>query len=784
LASVAVNFTTVSAKETLLPLGEKTTWKYLDAGDVAAEWQSPKFDDSKWKEGKSPLGYGEDNLGTTVEYGDDDDLKRITTYFRTKFSVDEKNLKSFEKIEIQIRCDDGAVIYINGKEVARPNMPAGKVAADTLSDSQLGGSAEEAFEGFILDVKTLQVGENIVAVEVHQGARSSSDLYLDVEVTGLSAGEGPKRDYLREGMAALAKRDFDTAARLFNEVDPKHPQYASIMAYVGYQVYIQQLDRTKEGLEFLQKAYDAKPGDKNIVRAYIKAHVSSGVLFKSEDIERVRPTKVAKEHEFLVTKPEFNDESRKLSREELEKDLDQLEHILANCFAYLELRDVDYRAALDAIRLSLAEENPVNSFELKIAKLISLFCDGHANVMHHPAQFLPTGYAPFAAGSHGDRIYLYDSSTKEFLDKDFPYVVSIDGKPIGKWLEVAGYIVVKESKQWHLRRSLSNLAFVNYIRAELGLPKAEKLVLQLQSADGKESKEMEVEVRSRMARETEFPRGENRLIDNVGYLRISQMTSSRRVLADLEGWMEKFRETDGLIMDVRGNGGGTKDILFTLFPYFMKPDQKMRVVELSTYRMPMKLSKPNPAGFMMSDMSARPITSKRWTSDEQRSQIQKFLDGFEPEWALPMSKFSQWHVLALDASNNPRAYYYDKPLVVLHDSGSFSAADIFVGAFEDHPNTTLMGQSTGGGNGWMDRYQLPNSRVGVVLCQSAKFRANGKPYDGLGIDPDVVMEATPQDRLGDKDSVLNAAVKRLRKPKTSPKEEAVEEAKEEAKEEA
>ncbi|MFT7640275.1 MAG: C-terminal processing protease CtpA/Prc [Pirellulaceae bacterium] len=763
LSFVALVDSALIAKEILLPRGEKSTWKYLDAGSAAAEWASPKFDDSKWKAGKSPLGYGERDLKTTVGYGDDANVKHITTYFRTTFSVEQKSLEAFEKIGIQIRRDDGAIVYVNGKEAARSNMPKGKVSERTLSAAQLGGSAETEFANHLIDVDMLKAGENTIAVEVHQGAASSSDLYLDVEIIGLGKGELPKRDYFREGIAALSQRDFAKATELFDQVDPAHPQYAEMMVYVGYQVYLQRLGRPQEGLALVKKGYDAAPANKNIVRAYIKAHVSSGVLFKAADIERVRKTKVAKEHEFLVSAPDLKDESRKLTRRELEADLDELEHILVNCFAYLELRDVDYRGALDAIRLSLGDENPVNSFELKIAKLISLFCDGHAGVMDHPAQFLPTGYAPFSAHSHSGRIYLCDSANSDFLDGDYPYVVSIDGQPIEKWLEVAGHIVVKESKQWHLRRSLDNLAYVNYIRAELGLPQKKEIALQLQSEDRKRSKEMEVAVQSRMRRAAEFPMGESRLIDNVGYLRIAQMTSSKSFLAEMEQWMAKFRDTDGLILDVRGNGGGTKSILFTLFPYFMKPDAPMRVVELSTYRMPMKLPKPNPAGFMMSNMSAQPITSERWTTDEQRSQVQKFLEGFKPEWALPMSKFSEWHVLALDASINPNAYYYDKPLIVLHDSGSFSAADIFVGAFEDHPNTTLMGEATGGGNGWMDRYLLPNSKVGVVLCQSAKFRANGKPYDGLGIDPDVKLEATPDDILGRGDSVLDAAVKRLQK---------------------
>ncbi len=61
----------------------------------------------------------------------------------------------------------------------------------------------------------------------------------------------------------------------------------------------------------------------------------------------------------------------------------------------------------------------------------------------------------------------------------------------------------------------------------------------------------------------------------------------------------------------------------------------------------------------------------------------------------------------------------------------------------------------------MDSYSLPNTGLGFVLCQSAKFLPTGEPYDGVGVAPDVVMEALPADILGGSDSVLDAALKRL-----------------------
>jgi len=752
------------AEVTLLERGSKTEWRYLDDGsDQEKDWSATDFDDSKWSKGKAPLGYGEDDQETELSFGDDKDEKHITTYFRTTFEVSEGQKEKIETLSLSIRRDDGAVVYLNGKEIVRTNMPRGSIEFDTLASSALPTGPESNYFDFKIGADQLaKDGSNVLAVEVHQASPRSSDLFLDLGIIGYAKGEGPKRDFYRDGLTAARNGDYETAAELLKQLPDDHENYAETMALLGYQIYAQALGRAEDGIPFVKKAYEKMPEDRRTLRAYLKTLILSGTLWDDKDIARERSTEIADEHKFLVTMPGIDsDPSRKIPREKLEADLDYLEHILTNCFAYLELRPIDYKAALDAIRVSLKDEMPVNSFELSVAKLISLFCDGHAGVGNHQSQYMLPGYAPFLASADGDRVFLHDG--EDFLDEDHPYVTAIDGKPIAEWLKVAGYTEVKESPQWNRRQSIGNLRYINHLRAELELVRAPFITLSLESEDGKDKVEKEVDLSRRLKRSMQFPKGDHRRIGDVGYLRIPSMVSSPRYLAELEAKMKDFEDTEGLIIDLRGNSGGTKSILFTLFPYFMKPDAPMKVVELSTYRLPVKLPAPPPQGFMQSDMSAQPVTSKRWTTDAQREQVKKFIAGFEPEWKLPMEKFSMWHVLALDASINPEAYYYDKPLIILHDAGTFSAGDIFLGAFEGHPNTTLMGEASGGGNGWMDRYILPNSGISVTLCQSAKFRPNGKPYDGVGVAPDVKMLPKPADILGESDTVLDAALTRLKK---------------------
>lgn len=676
-----------------------------------------------------------------------------------KINSDAK--EKIDQLRFHLRRDDGAIVYLNGKEVIRSNMPSGQVDFQTPAMTTLGGSSESRFVTYNVSPEYLaKDSTNLIAVEIHQAHPSSSDLYLDMEVKGYSQSEIPPRDFYREGFSAYNEGDLARAAELLSQLSDSHPRYAQTMAFLAHRIYCDGLGRAKDGLPFIKKAYQIAPQDRNVIQAYLRTHVLSGVLFDAEDITRQRVTEVADKHKFLVSKPSLG-RSPRLDRADLEKDLDYLEHILINCFAYLEIRDVDYKAALDAIRLSLDDETPINRFQLQIAKLISLFCDGHARIAAHESQYLTSGYAPFLAEDYQGRVFLFDGDKKDFVVRDFPYVRAIDGRPIEEWMRVAGYVVVKESAQWHRRHALANLRYVNYIRSELDLPLKPTMELEMESENGENRHTMRVSIRSQLPARLVRESRSIRRIGNVGYLPISAMTSDPAFLRKLDRWMNRFRDTNGLIIDLRGNSGGSKHILYRLFPYFVKHDAPLRVLEMSVFRKPMDLPKPAEGGFMRSDMSGQPVTSSRWKNDSQRQNIRDFISSYRTEWPLPNGKFSEWHVMALDASDNPSAFYYDKPLIILQDSGSFSAADIFLGAFEDHPNTTLIGQPSGGGNGWQEVFLLPNSGVRVVLCQSAKFRPNGKLYDGVGIQPDILIEATPQDVFGKSDTVLDAALKRL-----------------------
>lgn len=162
-------------------------WKYWDARKLpVGDWTSIGFDDSRWNTGQAPLGYGDRWIKTKVSYGDQTD-KHPVACFRYKFDI--KNPTGLTKIAGGIMSDDGAVIYLNGKEVFRRNLPDGLLEEQTRSTHAISGGDEQRYWVFLADAKLLKQGTNVVAVRVHQRSKTSSDLSMDMELRSVSSDE-------------------------------------------------------------------------------------------------------------------------------------------------------------------------------------------------------------------------------------------------------------------------------------------------------------------------------------------------------------------------------------------------------------------------------------------------------------------------------------------------------------------------------------------------------------------------------------------------------------------
>jgi len=162
-------------------IAKGTAWKYLDNGsDQGTAWKESAFNDSAWASGPGPLGYGDSHIVTTVNSGPSGN-RIITTYLRRTFNL--TGASAVQSLLLNIMRDDGVVVYINGTEVARQNMPAGTINHLTNAASIISGADETTyFPSNITALPTLNEGANTIAVELHQRDGSSSDLGFDLEM--------------------------------------------------------------------------------------------------------------------------------------------------------------------------------------------------------------------------------------------------------------------------------------------------------------------------------------------------------------------------------------------------------------------------------------------------------------------------------------------------------------------------------------------------------------------------------------------------------------------------
>ncbi|MCK9426186.1 MAG: CotH kinase family protein [Ignavibacteriaceae bacterium] len=160
--------------ETIITKGD--LWKYLvPASEPSSTWRFLGFDDAQWKSGASGFGFGDSDDATIVS-------QTNAIYIRKTFTVTD--IGNIDTAFLHVDYDDAFVAYLNGMEIARANIgtkgvpPVYTQTASTNHEAvmYLGGSPD-AFR--VANIRSLlKVGENVLAMQVHNINATSSDLTL------------------------------------------------------------------------------------------------------------------------------------------------------------------------------------------------------------------------------------------------------------------------------------------------------------------------------------------------------------------------------------------------------------------------------------------------------------------------------------------------------------------------------------------------------------------------------------------------------------------------------
>jgi hypothetical protein len=164
---------------------------------------------------------------------------------------------------------------------------------------------------------------------------------------------------------------------------------------------------------------------------------------------------------------------------------------------------------------------------------------------------------------------------------------------------------------------------------------------------------------------------------------------------------------NGLIIDVRDNGGGYLDLSEDLASYFFKNTTLTGYICHKTGNGHADFSKPT-------------------------------------EIKTSANKNLQWQ----------------RPVIILTNRMSFSATNAFVSRMKLAPNATIVGDKTGGGGGLPMSSEIPNGWM-VRFSSSPMFDANMNQIE-WGINPDVKVDLNPLDVANGYDTIIERAIKLLK----------------------
>ncbi len=153
-------------------------WRYFPGRTEAstpdhAAWRQPAFDDTSWASGPAPFFFGEPFTGTELT---DMAGHYSSVFLRQTFNVEDP--ANIGELTLHVLSDDGFIAWLNGREIARHNVPDGELSATALSSAPL--PEPLAYQDITVNTpwNQLVAGKNVLAVHAFNAALNSPDFIL------------------------------------------------------------------------------------------------------------------------------------------------------------------------------------------------------------------------------------------------------------------------------------------------------------------------------------------------------------------------------------------------------------------------------------------------------------------------------------------------------------------------------------------------------------------------------------------------------------------------------
>jgi carboxyl-terminal processing protease len=202
---------------------------------------------------------------------------------------------------------------------------------------------------------------------------------------------------------------------------------------------------------------------------------------------------------------------------------------------------------------------------------------------------------------------------------------------------------------------------------------------------------------------------------NIAYLEINWFIDD----AGLKALKENFAvasAADGLIIDIRQNGGGNDDNSHDL----------------------------------VKALADKPFQGSNWRTVDYKASYRS--------WNRPTG----WLRSPAPTFQPNPDLHYGKPVVVLISGRTYSAAEDFLVSFISSGRGKLVGETSGGSTGNPMLLRLPGGGMAFICTKDDSF-ADGRVFEGVGIAPDVTVKPTIADIRAGRDPVIEKAVAMLKK---------------------
>ena len=164
-------------EDQLLTFGSEWRWSYSDT-PPDGNWNTVGFDDSTWNLGPGEFGFGDTPKATIISSAPAP--RPLTSYYRRTVQIVDP--AAITGVDLKVIRNSGAVVYVNGVEVARTNMPAGPVTSETFAAGPVPVGERHLPFTFVVPASAFVAGTNTIAVEMHLNSRNQATAGFDLAI--------------------------------------------------------------------------------------------------------------------------------------------------------------------------------------------------------------------------------------------------------------------------------------------------------------------------------------------------------------------------------------------------------------------------------------------------------------------------------------------------------------------------------------------------------------------------------------------------------------------------